>query len=94
MAERFHWLHSVYLTAKQRCQHLESRIDKFKRKAGANVDEGFHQDLKTIVAENIAQIPEAHPPDSFRRIFWEQQAGSNKPKQLLRQTLIPCGGIQ
>ncbi len=33
----------------------------------------MHEDLTQIMKDNASKISDAYPPDSFARIFWEQQ---------------------
>jgi hypothetical protein len=48
-------------------------MTKFSKKRTVLVDSEFHHDLLTICKESSAQIADNYPPDSFQRMFWEQQ---------------------
>lgn len=52
---------------------LKERIESLLGEEGVVVDEELHQDLTEMVKDNTPRIEEAYPPDSFARLFWEQQ---------------------
>lgn len=57
----------------QRIERLEKRIESLVDEEGVVVNDELHQDLAEIVKESTPTIEEAYPPDSFARLFWEQQ---------------------
>ena len=50
-------------------RYLEAAIDK----SGVKVDESTHSDLAEIMTKQHSAVAAKYPPDSFPRIFWEQQ---------------------
>ena len=43
-----------------------------------SVDKGLHNDLTTIMNDNVNEIQKAFPEGSFRHIFWDQQQENTK----------------
>ena len=51
---------------------------------GVVVDEELHEDLVATVRENASRVNDTHPPDSFARLFWEQQTKASSLKVCVR----------
>ena len=80
--ERLSRLHNAARAAQRRISRLEARLEKAVSVAGEAVDDETHKDLHKIVSEEEASIHETFPPDSFGRIFWDQQSKALKMKSL------------
>ncbi len=37
------------------------------------MDSDLHEDLVSTVKESTLEVEKQYPPDSFQRVFWEQQ---------------------
>lgn len=61
-------------TLNKRVSQLQEKLHKLTQSIGVNLDENMHSDMRAIVSEN--NITSEYPPDSFARIFWEQQSES------------------
>ena len=61
---------------------LTRRIEEQTAKSGVCLDDGMHDDLKTIIKEEEKNVLELYPKDSFLHLFWKHQkeALSKKPK--------------
>lgn len=66
----------------RKIEQLKCKVEKLSQSAGVALDSHLNSDLQTIIAENNDKL--AHPPDSFARIFWDQQRESlqKHPKQM------------
>jgi len=71
--ERLSKLHDAGRVARQRIRRLEERLKRAIEKSGEVVDKGTHEGLCSIVSDSDASISENFPPESFGRLFWEQQ---------------------
>ena len=71
--ERLSKLHDAARVARQRIRRLEERLKRAIEKLGEVVDKGTHEGLCSIVSDSDASISEKFPPESFGRLFWEQQ---------------------
>ena len=74
--ERLSNLHKASRVANRHISRLRARLEEAILNTGEAMDEEMHEGLRSIMVESKAQIHEKFPPDSFGRIFWEQQ---NKP---------------
>ena len=65
---------------------MKSRVRKLVASKGVKVDKKLDNDLKHIMQNNLSEIAEKHPPNTFERIFWEQHAKSHmcKSKKSMR----------
>ena len=52
---------------------MKERLDKAIEKRGVEVDSDLHEDLVSTVNESTLEVEKQYPPDSFQRVFWEQQ---------------------
>ena len=73
-------LHSSLRSANRRIARLKARLEDAVEHAGEVLDEPTHDGLQSIMAENSLQVTEQFPPNSFARIFWEQQMSAAKAK--------------
>ena len=78
--KRLSRLHNAACAAQRRISRLEARLEKAVGVAGEAVDVETHKDLRKTVSEEGASIHEL--PDSFGRIFWDQQSKALKMKSL------------
>ncbi len=63
---------------KKRLSRLQQKLDETTRASGVVVDESMTSDLLAIMQTHGAEVTSEHPPDSFPRIFWEQQLQAAK----------------
>lgn len=73
-------LHKSVRVSHQRAERLQNRIKSLVDKEGIVVEDELHQDLTEIVQDNTPKIEESYPPDSFARLFWEQQTKACRMK--------------
>ena len=52
---------------------LQTRLSEATAAIGEVVSQDTHESLVSIMAENESSVHENFPPDSFGRIFWDQQ---------------------
>lgn len=71
--ERLKSLHREGKTLKQRVKRITKRLEEILETHGSTLDEELHSDMKSIMAANAQSIADKHPPDTFARVFWEQQ---------------------
>lgn len=71
--QRLQRLHQSTRLCRKQVGRVKARLAAAIEKRGILVDSELHDDLTVIMKENSAQVLEAYPPDSFARIFWEQQ---------------------
>ena len=64
-------------TVKNRTQtqldRIKVQLQKVVEEEGVEVTEELHSDLKQIVSSHDSQVTATTQPDSFQKIFWEQQ---------------------
>lgn len=68
--QRLH--HSARMSRKQ-ADRLKTRLAEVIEQRSSIVNDELHSDLTQIMQENSEKVLDAYPPDSFARIFWEQQ---------------------
>lgn len=73
MVDRISRLHKSVVSLKLEVNKLQKSIALASDKAALVVDEALHNDLKCIMKANVQTIKESFPPNSFQRIFWDQQ---------------------
>lgn len=85
-ADRLRRLHTKLHDTKRQVRCLQKKLEEATEHLGTTVDQGMNDDLTTIMRENSTTIAETHPPDSFARLFWEQQlqAASAKDARSMR----------
>ena len=71
--ERLSKLHDATRVARRHAKRLEERLKKAIDDFGEEVDGKLHDDLCSIMLQNDSIIRERFPPESFCRLFWEQQ---------------------
>lgn len=71
--QRLSALHQAARTAQQQVRRLKARLEEELTTAGEIVDEHTHAGLESIMADSESIIHDCFPPDSFGRIFWDQQ---------------------
>ena len=74
-------MHVHAKVCQQRVKRLRERLDRAIEERGVEVDADLHDDLiKTMNEENTLDLVNQYDPDSFQRIFWEQQQQAMKKK--------------
>jgi len=59
---------------------MKSHLKEAAEKAGQVVDQATHDDLQTVMMESSPHIHDHFSPNSFGRIFWDQQMEAAKIK--------------
>ena len=77
---RLHRLHTLQRSTHKQLERLKAKLATAVERNGSPVDEHMHKDLTTIVAAQSPYIESTYPPDSFQRLFWEQQKQANSCK--------------
>ena len=77
---RLHRLHTLQRSTHKQLERLKAKLAAAVERNGSPVDEHMHKDLTTIVAAQSPYIESTYPPDSFQRLFWEQQKQANSCK--------------
>ena len=73
LQERLSRVHSAARVVQRHISKLEEQVCKVITDVGEVVDKDVHQGLTSIMSENEPSIYESFFPDSFGRIFWNQQ---------------------
>jgi len=71
--ERLRRLHCENKIAKLQVSRLEKKIMELVATNGIQLDNGLHDDMKEIVAEATNEIHQSFQPNTFQRLFWDQQ---------------------
>ena len=71
--ERFSRLKLKSKLCQQQLRRLEEKIERLVEARGIEVSEDLHSDLAAMVEENSSEVEVMNPPNSFKRIFWQQQ---------------------
>ena len=74
--EQLSRLYSSLRTAKRHIARLEARLEEVVAAYGDIIDDETHSDLQQIMSESSDTILNRYLPDSFGRIFWQQQMQS------------------
>ena len=78
--ERLSRLHYTLRSANRHIARLEAQLEEAAATAGVTLDVETHFDIQQIMTDNSAVILDRYPPDSFGRIFWQQQMKASKAK--------------
>ena len=84
--ERLHRLHLETKKAKLRLDRFRDKLELASTKSYVAVDETLDSDIRSMADECRDLVVDAHPKDSFQRIFWEQQekAASLKDSRFMK----------
>ena len=66
-------LHQAARVAQRQISRLKARLQEETAAVGETVAEDMHASLQTIIADSEFMVQDRFPPDSFGRIFWEEQ---------------------
>lgn len=61
-------------------ERVQLKLQLLTEVNGVSVDDDIQQDLASIIEEKTKYISEQHLPDTFQRLFWEQQSKASKLK--------------
>lgn len=61
-------------------ERVTLKLKKLTEENGVIVDEDLQKDLASIIEEETQSISEQHSPDTFQRLFWDQQSKAAKLK--------------
>ena len=78
--ERISRLHDTARVAKQRIGRLEARLKKEIDDMGDVIVKDTHQELHSIMSDHESLVHQSFPPDSFGRLFWDQQSKALQAK--------------
>ena len=73
-------LHTQVKVSQQRVRRLTTKLAERTELNGVIVDPDMQSDLSTITKEVTTSVMMKHPPESFERIFWEQQIKASNLK--------------
>ena len=85
LCSRLRNLHKEHENVRRKNERLKKRLALYcDGDGGVEVDDTLHQDLKVIMQENSSKF--SLSPDSFEKVFWEQQeqAASVQKASLMR----------
>ena len=71
--DRLRRLHDDSRCLQKKLRRREDRIAALIAREGVSLDAETTDDLSTIMTEQNASIAQKYPPNSFQRVFWEQQ---------------------
>ena len=66
-------LHSEFHRIQKQQDRLKQRLEAVVKMQGVAVDEQTHDDLKQIIRMEGSKLMEKTAPNSFQRVFWQQQ---------------------
>ena len=67
-------LHTSARNERKKSLRIKAQLTEVTEKSGVVVDPDMHNDIVSVMKEHT---PEKHPPDSFPRLFWDQQQQSS-----------------
>ena len=73
LTTRFRNLKTVHTSTVRQLGQMKRNLEAAIDKSGVKVDESTHSDLAEIMTKQHSAVAAKYPPDSFPRIFWEQQ---------------------
>ena len=71
--ERMRNLHKKLRQTQKQRDRLKVKLEEAVERQGVQVDADTNDDLCSIIQSEAVKVKEAFPPDSFQRVFWEQQ---------------------
>ena len=83
LRERLHNSKTENQKLSRKLDQFKSRLDKLTQSSGVTLDSSLHSDMQCIMHDHENDTM-PHPPNSFARVFWEQQKESlqKNPKQM------------
>lgn len=73
-------LKSEFDKKRRELERVKHKLNILTEENGVSIDDDLQQDLAFIIEEEAKTISEKHSPDTFQRLFWEQQTQSMKLK--------------
>ena len=73
LKERLHEVHTLQRNTAKKLQWLQVKIAASVEKEVVDLDETSYADIKGIMEQCSEAVTSKHSPDSFQRVFWEQQ---------------------
>ena len=70
---RLSTMHQALRTCQRQISRLRTRLSEVTAVVGEVMSQDTHESLVSIMAENESSIYKNFPPNSFGRIFWDQQ---------------------
>ena len=88
LVSRVKEVHHQYRLLSRQHDRLKRKIEASADRADVVIDEDLHNDLVAITADSTTFLEEL-PPDSFQRIFWQQQIEAAAQKDARRMCWHP-----
>ena len=88
LVSRVKEVHHQYRLLSRQHDRLKRKIEASADRADVVIDEDLHNDLVAIIADSTTFLEEL-PPDSFQRIFWQQQIEAAAQKDARRMHWHP-----
>lgn len=73
-------LHAATRNTKKSITHMQARLAEVSETSGISVDPGIHDDMVTVMEAHTQDIHQRHAPDTFARLFWDQQLQASRAK--------------
>ena len=70
---RYTNLRTQLKTTEKQMERLKDKIDHMMKLNGVDLGPETHEDFKSIMTDMTEDVRQKHPPESFERVFWEQQ---------------------
>ena len=71
--ERLHRLHTQSKISRLHIARLEKKLLESIEESGVPLDQDLDEDMKQIIADTSEEIDQRYHPQSFQRLFWDQQ---------------------
>ena len=71
--ERLHRLHTQCKISRLHIVRLEKKLLESIEESGVHLDQDFDKDMELILADASEEIDRCYHPQSFQRLFWDQQ---------------------
>ena len=73
-------IHAELRGVQKQGDRLNPLLSEVSEKQGLICGDDTHADLKKIMQRESSKLVDSFPPNSFQRLFWEQQLQSAMPK--------------
>ena len=73
LSSRLRKVHELQVSSAQKVKQLTAKLQVTVEKMGHSVDKEMHSEILQIMDKHKSIIEDTHSPESFQRIFWNQQ---------------------
>lgn len=87
---RYTNLRTQLKTTEKQMERLKDKIDHLMKLNGVDLGPETHEDFKSIMTDMTEEVRQKHPPESFERVFWEQQLIALNKKDRRQIRWHPC----